>query len=258
MDKFGLPAIEALLGASSLGAAMFALIAVVFSTYVRKRAASTYDRDHAILSVLRSSYEDRIADLNNRLLATESRWKEVNHLLLDSQRAQPTSIEDARVPITSFLRQFGITASDAEVDPALIFVLTPFNERERPVFNVIQTVCSRYGFRCMRGDEEFAGEILPHVVALITKARLVVANISGRNPNVYYELGIAHALGKPTILVSRTLDEVPFDLRTKRIVLFGDRKDLAEKLRDEMVKLLSEAGTSAGQRSEAQPDGSKS
>lgn len=230
------------LAASIVGVVTAALTAMVYLMRQRQMQAK-YDREHqhAVLSMLRESYEDKIADLNARLLATEDRWKDVNHLLLDSQRKQPNHFVDSKVDTSRFLRQFGIDPQRAEVEAKLIFMLTPFNQRESGTFRAVQRVAQRFGFRCVRGDEEFVpDEILPHVISLMVRARIVVANINGRNPNVYYELGIAHALGKPTILISRSLDSVPFDLRAKYVVLFEKADELEERLRDAITRLLAE------------------
>lgn len=217
------------------------LVVVLLLRQRQMRAKYDEERHKAVLSVFRESYEDKISDLNTRLLATEERWKDVNHLILDSQRKLPVHDVDPRVSTDRFLRRFGIDATQAQVDPKLIFVLTPFSQREASTYRVIQNMAQRIGFRCVRGDEEFKrDEILPHVVDLMVRARIVIANISGRNPNVYYELGIAHALGKPTILVSRSLDNVPFDLRAKYIVLFENGEELDERLRDAVTRLLAE------------------
>jgi hypothetical protein len=54
----------------------------------------------------------------------------------------------------------------------------------------------------------------------ILDADLILCEMSGRNPNVFYELGLAHAVGKPAILVSRREEDVPFDLRHVRVILY--------------------------------------
>jgi hypothetical protein len=45
--------------------------------------------------------------------------------------------------------------------------------------------------------------------------------MSERNPNVFYELGLAHAIGKPAILVAKTEEDIPFDLRHVRVIVYG-------------------------------------
>ena len=68
-----------------------------------------------------------------------------------------------------------------------------------------------------------------------------IANISGRNPNVFYELGLAHALGKPVIIVSESLSDIPFDINSSRILAFDDEKDLETKLKNWFVHTLAKA-----------------
>lgn len=215
----------------------------IISLYLRNKNNSiklNYDieKHHALLSLMRENYEDKIAELNSRLLATEERWKDVNHLLMKAQDSHQYNDMKNSINTNNFLKNFGVDIYDKRIDSNLVFVLTPFGKNEFSTFNVIQMVIARYGFRCVRGDEEFVkGDILPHIVSLIVRCRFVVANISGRNPNVYYELGIAHALGKPTILVSRGLKNVPFDLQSKNIVIFENNFDLEHKLRESIARL---------------------
>ncbi|MOA36985.1 hypothetical protein D3C78_1585460 [compost metagenome] len=84
-----------------------------------------------------------------------------------------------------------------------------------------------------------SSNILAHIAEQIAKSRLVIANISGRNPNVFYELGLAHALGKPVIIVSESLSDIPFDINSSRILAFDDEKDLEVKLRNWFVHTLA-------------------
>jgi hypothetical protein len=54
----------------------------------------------------------------------------------------------------------------------------------------------------------------------ICHARLAIADCTGRNPNVFYEIGIAHTLDKNTILIAQSVDDVPFDLRHRRVLVY--------------------------------------
>ncbi|MBB3474258.1 hypothetical protein [Sphingomonas sp. BK345] len=235
--------------AAFAGSFLIPVMAVaLYAIYRQQRFQIRSNEEHqnAMFSLMRASYEEKIADMNQRLLATEERFRDVNHLIIDSQRSHPASaprVQDSEVSIGRFLTPFGIQLNEISVDPKLVFVLTPFSQKERVTYKAIQDVANRLAFRTVKSDDEFiSGEILPHVVRLIVSARFIVANISGRNPNVYYELGIAHALGKPTILVAPTLDSVPFDLQSKYIVLFENLGELREKLRDAITHILSSEG----------------
>lgn len=58
------------------------------------------------------------------------------------------------------------------------------------------------------------------VVSLICKSSVVICDLSGKNPNVFYEAGIAHALGKQVILITQHMDGIPFDLRSVRAIQY--------------------------------------
>ena len=68
----------------------------------------------------------------------------------------------------------------------------------------------------------------------------MIANINGRNPNVFYELGIAHTLDKPTLLVAKTVSDVPFDIRSKRLILYKDENELRDHLQTNLTRVLVE------------------
>jgi nucleoside 2-deoxyribosyltransferase len=132
------------------------------------------------------------------------------------------------------------------VDKALVFILTPFHPEFQKSFNAIAAVCTELGLRPLRGDEEFiAGDVFPHILRLIVRARIVIANIEGRNPNVFYELGIAHALGKTTILVAEANKEIPFDIKAKKLILYKSLFNLKQRLRIELARSLAMEGVGA-------------
>jgi hypothetical protein len=204
----------------------------------RFRVTSEYNdkRQEAVLSETRAYFEKHIALLNERLTLTQDKWRDVNHLLLSAQQAQSTIPRHEHAAVVA--SQFGVKAT--AIEPRLVFVLTPFAKEERQTFEQIKRICEAAGFRCLRGDEENAtGAILKHVVDIMARARIVIANISSRNANVFYELGLAHAMGKRTILVSKTDSEVPFDLASQRVLFYDDDQGLEAGLRNDLIRLLS-------------------
>ncbi|QDV61079.1 TIR domain-containing protein [Crateriforma conspicua] len=78
----------------------------------------------------------------------------------------------------------------------------------------------------VRADNEIfgAGKIMDQVWSGINAAKVLVAELTTKNPNVFYELGIAHALQKPVVLVSSNEDDVPFDLKHIRVIYY-DKND---------------------------------
>jgi HEAT repeat protein len=78
----------------------------------------------------------------------------------------------------------------------------------------------------------------------IRQSKLVIADLTGRNPNVFYELGLAHAIQKPVILLSQNVNDVPFDLRHVRVIIYMNteqgRRELQTKLQNTLQALMGE------------------
>ncbi|GLH78876.1 hypothetical protein SSBR45G_37850 [Bradyrhizobium sp. SSBR45G] len=234
-----LPAVAGVIG---LCVAVLSLLA--FRTILKERSQSTYDekKNRAALSEMRLSYETQIADINRKLTATERRWNDVNHLLVSSQEAQKSRVFGSKPEqhLTSFLESMRVTEADLEIDPKLIFVLMPFDDESRPLFDSIRKVCFRLDLRCLRGDEQNAtGDVMSHILRLMVRARLIVADVGARNPNVFYELGIAHALDKQTVLISKSIADVPFDLRSNRVVIFNSNEQLEVDLTATLARVFA-------------------
>ena len=123
-----------------------------------------------------------------------------------------------------------------------MFVLTPFHPRYEKTYDLISNVCNKVGLKCSRGDEQFIrGGVLSHILKELTSASIVIANIDGRNPNVYYELGIAHALDKDVILISSSVEEVPFDLKSQRLIVWKHPAELEKELNTTLTRILVES-----------------
>jgi hypothetical protein len=102
------------------------------------------------------------------------------------------------------------------------FVLLPLKEPFKTVYSeVVEPVAAELGISCGHAEGIFGpGRIMRDVVSSITFADVIVAELTGRNPNVFYELGIAHQQGKQVVLLSQTMDDVPFDVRDLRVVVY--------------------------------------
>lgn len=104
------------------------------------------------------------------------------------------------------------------------FVIMPFAKEFTPTFKAIQrSIEIDLGFQCTRTDELLGGgHIIEDILLGIASSELIVADVTGRNANVYYELGIAH-MSKPVekvVLLSQSADEIPFDLRQFRHIIY--------------------------------------
>jgi len=124
--------------------------------------------------------------------------------------------------------------------PPLAFILMPFDADFADVYtDLIHTPLETAGFEVRRADSLLnQRSVLQDVIRGIADAALIVADVSGLNPNVMYELGLAHALGKRTIMITRDIDELPFDLRPYRANPYSLRFTEAGKI----VATLEEIG----------------
>lgn len=114
-----------------------------------------------------------------------------------------------------------------------VFVLMPFAKEFDDVYLLgIKPACEKAGAYAERVDEQiFHESILQRIYNQISKADVIIADMTGRNPNVFYEVGYAHALGKPVILLTRTADDIPFDLQHYAHIVHGGRiSDLIPEL----------------------------
>ena len=120
------------------------------------------------------------------------------------------------------------------------FVLMPFDEDFEAVYSeLIKGPLEAHGFEVSRADSLLnQRSVLADVISGIASADLIVADASGLNPNVLYEMGLAHALGKPTVMVTQNIEELPFDLRPYRANEYSTRFNEA----DELANTLGEIG----------------
>jgi hypothetical protein len=99
------------------------------------------------------------------------------------------------------------------VDAALVAVMMPFDARFDPVYERLQEAVAAAGMICQRADDIWIHDhIIQDVVSLVCRASVVICDLSGRNANVFYEMGIAHVLAKDVIMIAQSAHDVPFDV----------------------------------------------
>ena len=185
----------------------------------------------------RKYIENKINELSNRLIQTEQNWLNMNHIILSSNEP---SISNKNLNVFgNFLEKYGIEMNKIKIENNLVFVLTPFDNNYIDDYQIINEVCTGLKLVSKRGDETYVDSIFPHIIQLIARAKIVIANINGRNPNVFYELGIAHMMNKPTIIISRSKDELIIDLAHKYIILYNNHYELQEELKDMLLKIIN-------------------
>ena len=114
------------------------------------------------------------------------------------------------------------SASVLASSSSLCFVIMPFSAEYDLVYHqLIKPAAETSGLKVLRADDIYSpGVITEQIRAAIHQSRICIADVSGKNPNVLYEVGIAHTLDKTTILLSQSVEQIPFDLRAHRFVIY--------------------------------------
>ena len=118
------------------------------------------------------------------------------------------------------------------------FILMPFDSSFNDVYKMgIKETAQSLGIKAERVDEQIFQEgILDRIYRQIDVADIIVADMSGQNPNVFYEVGYAHAKNKLCILLTNNSKDIPFDLKHHRHIVYGDSiSNLREMLVDELA-----------------------
>jgi nucleoside 2-deoxyribosyltransferase len=117
------------------------------------------------------------------------------------------------------------------------FVLMPFTSDFDDIYQLgIKATCGELDIYCERVDEQiFQESILDRIYNQIAKADLIIADMSGKNPNVFYEVGYAHALGKNVILLTKEAKDIPFDLEHYPHIIYDNK---IVNLKNELKKRL--------------------
>jgi hypothetical protein len=127
--------------------------------------------------------------------------------------------------------------------PEICFVISPFggwhDDYHRDIFC---PAIKQAGLEPARADDLFRSSNIVHDIwHLVATARVLLADLTGKNPNVFYELGLAHAARKPVLLLTQSMDDVPFDLRALRVITYDvEHPAWGDVLRDNIKQGLKE------------------
>ncbi len=126
--------------------------------------------------------------------------------------------------------------------PKSIFLIMPFREEwSDDTFDVIQDISNRVNCKLIRGDDLFAPSIIvDDIWREINKAEIIIADITIHNANVFYEIGIAHTLGKQVILIRKEDgQDAPFDIKLWRYYEYDLSPIKAKRFKEQMVLLIN-------------------
>ena len=128
----------------------------------------------------------------------------------------------------------------------LIFVFLPFDEPYNTIYSdhIKPSIESIDGLSCLRADDIYDNRpIIEDIWRCTNEARIIISELTGRNANVFYETGIAHTIGKEVILITQSMDDVPFDLRHLRCIVYEYTprgiKNLEDNLKTTVLNILA-------------------
>ena len=158
----------------------------------------------------------------------------------DAQKHLPT--QEAASGVMRVTPIFGVPAQQSQFRSD-VFMLMPFRAPYDAIYQtVIRPVVASLNLSIRRGDEfaSVRGIVMKEVWAAINGCRLIIADISEVNANVFYELGIAHTVGKPAILLTQAQspEEVPFDVRHLRYISYQNTIEGGEKLAQDLRQAI--------------------
>lgn len=104
---------------------------------------------------------------------------------------------------------------------------SPERKRANEVFRfIIKPALEEFGIEPYRADLDLSpGGVTPTLLRELLEARLIVADLTGRNPNVFYELGISHSFARPLVCIADSASHLPFDAKDERVIQLGDYPD---------------------------------
>lgn len=147
-----------------------------------------------------------------------------------------------------------ITKTDVKVeDSTSVFVIMPFQKDFNDVWKgAIEKATKNEGLSAVRVDMiNKSSNITDDIIDSIKKCRVAIVDVSTNNPNVMFELGYAVALNKPNIIISQSVEFLPFDIRNIRTIVYVNSWSGIEELRTKLQEFLKEYN----QKSHTKPSG---
>lgn len=139
-------------------------------------------------------------------------------------------------PIKNSVLGYNYTKSRDDI----IGIMMPFTPKFRPVYEAIQKACAHTKFPTRRADEVWNHSAVIHdILELINHSVIVICDLTDRNENVFYELGVAHAWGKTVIPITQNEMDVPFDLRHHRYLKYLNNGEGLKTLEIELSKRVN-------------------
>lgn len=146
--------------------------------------------------------------------------------IIDEEGPRPDGM-----PIRSDIFKMGLSPMfkrrEFEIKLNHVFFACPFSDPFNSIyFHYIKPAAEACAWTIERADDYFsAGPVLEQVWERINECTFLIADLTGQNPNVMYEIGIAHTVGRPVMLITQSIDDIPFDLRHLRYVHYHNNAE---------------------------------
>jgi len=182
-----------------------------------------YDLMHFLPSTMENLLKASLLDAENAsdyrdgTIRLSNNWSRIQNALGISLKELAKVDSDKSMLVQPLFEQPKKIPSDEAFD---LFVLMPFKADLREVYeDHIKSVAASLSLKVARADDFFTtSAVMKDVWTAICRTRIIIADCTGRNPNVFYEIGLAHTVGKPVVLITQNSEDVPFDLRYIRYI----------------------------------------
>lgn len=142
-------------------------------------------------------------------------------------------------PIRQSPKAFSLPQHE-QIDLNLVSVMMPFGMAFDVVYESLKEASKNSGFLCKRADDIWEhSAVIQDIVSLIDRSSVVIADCTHRNPNVFYEIGIAHTLGREVILITQNKDDIPFDVTHLRYIHYLNNGEGLSKLSEKISTKLN-------------------
>ena len=164
------------------------------------------------------------------------------HLLLNPIPPEDSLLPESLKDESSIIVKPMFPPVKEKTDSKLVFILMPYKEEknlQEVYYNFTKPIVESFGLNCRRADDIFKHQmIMEDIWEHICTTRFVISDLTDKNTNVFYELGMAHTVGKRVILITQNDEDVPFDLRHLRYIKYEFTPPGMEKFKDELKKSI--------------------
>jgi SIR2-like domain len=154
--------------------------------------------------------------------------------------SRPDLFEDVETELVQKAVQTPQQSPVIETTSRLCFVMMPLSQRFDEVYRLlIAPVALNNGLTVLRADEMAGpGFIMEQIRTAVQQSRLCIADLTGSNPNVLYEVGYAQAAGKPLVLLAEEASSLPFDIAHQRLILYGTDLEAAKAVLQRAISIV--------------------